>query len=198
MRNIDARATAQRRDGATKRHGYQRAGSRWRGNRSATRESRRAGNPDASPSDAAKARPRCWGSHRRPRFVPRWSGLPKCPKQHELGRWIGAAHPPFEPRASSPLSRAYLSARSQVMSAAWSTMLSGKKRCKASNRRRAPCLTTTHPTGCAPSPPRIEHMGIDHGRGQVRMTRQLLDPTDVVTVLRQMRGKGVPLMPHAA
>jgi hypothetical protein len=38
----------------------------------------------------------------------------------------------------------------------------------------------------------VEHMGIDHGGGDIRMAHQLLNRADVVAVFQQVGGKRVP------
>ena len=38
---------------------------------------------------------------------------------------------------------------------------------------------------------------VDHGGLEIRVAEQLLDRADVVTILEQMRGEAVPLMPSA-
>jgi hypothetical protein len=43
-----------------------------------------------------------------------------------------------------------------------------------------------------------EDVGVDHGRGNVAMTEELLHGADVMAAPEQMRGEGMALMPRAA
>jgi len=38
----------------------------------------------------------------------------------------------------------------------------------------------------------VQNMGVDHGRGDIRMSQELLHRPDVIVCFKQMRGKGVP------
>jgi hypothetical protein len=55
-------------------------------------------------------------------------------------------------------------------------------------------LACSQPVHRAPDaePPAVEDVGIDHRRGHIPMSQQLLDRTDIVAVLEQMGGERVP------
>lgn len=42
-----------------------------------------------------------------------------------------------------------------------------------------------------PSAAPVQHVGIDHGRTHIRVTKQLLDRADIAAVFQQMGGKGM-------
>jgi hypothetical protein len=44
----------------------------------------------------------------------------------------------------------------------------------------------------------LEHVGVDHGRADILVPQQFLHCPNIVTVLQQVRGKAVPVMPSSA
>ena len=44
----------------------------------------------------------------------------------------------------------------------------------------------------------LDHMGVNHRGGYIRMTQQFLDGADVRASLQEVRGEAVPVMPSSA